>query len=159
MKAKMQSVHLERMMQKHIRHPEYTLAFPSFSVKKKKLAKLKKDDILLLGLEALHFQLFQEGEACAAVALDTHAETMKIEITKVLSDDSSKREHSDKYETLICAFTTIQSRKLETGHKIEMATLKMQEVTLLAKGKAIASAKLVTVDEKIAIQITEVYHG
>ena len=50
----------------------------------------------------------------------------------------------------------LQSRKLEVGHKIDIAQLDLEEVTLFTEGKKRAEAKLVKVDDEIAIQIIKV---
>jgi len=50
----------------------------------------------------------------------------------------------------------IQSRKMEVGHNIGVASLSLQEVTLTVEDKNIAKGSLVNVDEEIAVQIDEV---
>ena len=158
MKAKMQSLQLQEMMQQHKRHPEYDLVLPSFLLKKKKLRTLKANDILLLGLAHLELELHQEGISCAAVDLDSHGETLKVKITKInntLADTFTAK----KYEKITCSFGKIQSRQLEVGHKVEVSVLNMNKVTLYVDNTKIAEAKLVMADEEIALNIIEVNDG
>ena len=158
MKAKMQSLQLQEMMQRHKRHPEYDLVLPSFLLKKKKLRTLKANDILLLGLTHLELELHQEGISCAAVDLDSRGETLKVKITKInntLADTFTAK----KYEKITGSFGKIQSRQLEAGHKVEVSVLNMNKVTLYVDNTKIAEAKLVMVDEEIALNIIEVNDG
>ena len=156
MKAKMQSLHLQQMMQKHKRHPEYDLALSPFHLKKKDISALKEDDVLLLGLDNLALCLYKEGTFCANVALDHAEERVKVEI-KSLEELSGKVPSSKKYENILATFGKIQSRQMEAGHKIEISMLELQEVTLTVNSKKVAKAALVAVDEEIALKITEVY--
>ena len=50
----------------------------------------------------------------------------------------------------------LQSRKLEIGHKIDIAQLNLEETKLFIKDKNIAVGMLVKVDDEIAIKIKEV---
>ena len=155
MKGKMQSLHLQEMMQQHKRHPEYDIVLPSFLMKKKKLLKLKVNDVLLLGLTHLELELHQNGSSCATVDLDSHGETLKVKIRNI-NHTLPTIFSAKKYEKITCSFGKIQSRQLEVGHKIEVSVLNMKQVTLYVDNTKIAEAKLVMVDEEIALNIIEV---
>ena len=155
MKAKMQSLHLQEMMQKHRRHPEYDLVLPAFWMKKKNLSAMKKNDVLLLGLAQLDLSLTQEGTFCAKVILDAQGETMKLKISS-LKEEGVNTNHSKKYETIVCSFGKIQSRQIEVGHKVEISAVDLEHVSLTVEKKKVAEAVLVMVDEEIALKITEV---
>jgi len=155
MKAKMQSLHLQEMMQKHRRHPEYDLVLPTFLLKKKNFSAMKKNDVLLLGLAQLDLSLTQEGTFCAKVILDAQGETMKLKISS-LKEESVDTNHSKKYENISCSFGKIQSRQIEVGHKVEISAVDLEHVSLTVEKKKVAEAVLVMVDEEIALKITEV---
>jgi len=157
MKAKMQSLHLQQMMQKHKRHPEYDLVLSPFLLKKKNISALKEGDVLLLGLGHLELCLYQDGTFCAHVGLDHAEERVKIEI-KNLKKLSDKESNSKKYENVMATFGKIQSRQLEPGHKVEISMLDLQEAALTVDGVNMAKAALVMVDEEIALKITKVYN-
>ena len=158
MKAKMQSLHLQEMMQKHKHHPEYDLVLPTFLLKKKNFASMKKNDLLLIGLNHLDLALYQEGAFCAKVLLDSHGETMKLKIAS-LEEEPSSTTNSKKYESILSSFGKIQSRQLEVGHKVEISVVDLQHVSLYVKQTEVAKATLVMVDEEIALKITEVNNG
>ena len=155
MKAETQALHLEKMMQKHNLYPEYELALSPIQVKKSSLKKLSNGDILLLGLTSLNMILIEEGEVCANVVIDKIENSSKLRIIQ-LNKSMIEQTNSKKYETVKISFGMIQSRKLEIGHNIGIASLNMQEVILIAEDKNIAKGSLVNVDEEIAVQIDEV---
>ena len=155
MKDKMQSLHLQEMMQQCRRHPEYVLALPFFMLKKKRMKNLAKGDLLLLGHDFLDLFLLKGKEVCARAVLESSGKTLKIKI-KSLVKESENTYDSKKYEKILCSFGSLQSRKLETGHKVEISTIDMENVTLFAENQKVAEATLVTVDNEIALEITEV---
>ena len=158
MRAERQSLHLQNMMQKHKRYPEYELVLPSFAVKKKSLKSLASDDLLLLEMERLDLALVLESQTCAKVRLTFTGDTLKL---KIVSLEKSPVEKSDskKYENILCSFGQVQSRVLELGHIIEIPALNMEKVEVGTLEKKIAKGRLVLVDDKLAIKITEVEHG
>ena len=155
MKGETQAVHLARIMQKHKLYPEYELALPLVKVKKNRLKKLTQEDILLLGLESLELILLSEECVCAKVVINEAQNSFKIKIEDLVENTEISND-SKKYEILKCSFGMLQSRKLEVGHKIDIAQLNLEEVTLFTEGKKRAEAKLVKVDDEIAIQIMKV---
>ncbi len=160
MKGETQSSHLQKMMQKYKRYPEYDLVLSSFSIKKKNLKKLSSGDILLLGLDVLDLYFANEGEICAKVKLNSHREIVKISIDSLVETVSNKHD-SKKYEELYCSLGRLQCRKLEVGHKVELNALELKYVELFLfneklAGKKLADAKLVSVDDEMAIEITKV---
>jgi len=155
MRGETQALHLAKMMQKHKLYPEYELALSPIQVKKNSLKKLSKGDILLLGLDSLEMILLEEGKTCASVVMNETENSSKIKITQ-LNKSTTEQSDSKKYQTVKISFGVLQSRKLEVGHKIEIAQLNLQEVSLHVDGKNIAKGSLVNVDEEIAIQIDEV---
>jgi len=158
MKGETQSVHLQKMMQQHKRYPEYELAFPPFSVKKKSLKKMGQGDVLLLGLDFLDLVLLKEGEVCAKVSVEHVAESTKLRIVS-LEETLDNTNDSKKYEKLMAVFATLQIRKLDVGHKVEVPTSEIREIKLFTGGKKCLKGLLVAVDDEIAIEITEVLNG
>ena len=158
MKGETQSVHLQKMMQQHKRYPEYELALPLFSMKKKNLKKTSQGDVLLLGLDFLELVLLKEGEICAKVIVEHVAESVKLRISALEEYPINKRD-SKKYENIVSIFTTVQIRKLEVDHKIEIPTSEIRELVLFLGNEKCFKGVLVTVDDEIAIEITEVLNG
>jgi len=157
MKSETQAIHLEKMMQRHKRHPEYELALPLFLIKYSTFKKLSIDDVFLLGLNALEFILINKGEICAKAELLEYGNSQKIKII-YLEKDTLKQSHTKKYEEIKCLFSTLQIKKLELGCKISIEQLDLQEVKLFVKDEYIADGTLVKVDDEIAIEIKKVYN-
>ncbi|TET88774.1 MAG: hypothetical protein E3J96_02605 [Sulfurovum sp.] len=155
MKGETQAVHLEKMMQKHKLYPEYELALSPILVKKNALKKLASGDLFLLGLPSLEMILLEEGNISANVVLNESGNSSKVKIIH-RNKSTMKQTDSKKYQIVKFSFGVLQSRKLEVGHKIEIAQLNLHEVKLLVDGKNIAKGSLVNVDEEIAVQIDEV---
>jgi len=155
MRGETQAVHLTKIMQKHKLYPEYELALPFVKVKKSSLKKLMQGDILLLGLEGLALILLLDENICANVVLEEVQNSIKIKIVNVVEDTVLSND-SKKYESLKCSFGTVQSRRIEVGHKIDIASLHLEEVNLFVEGKKRAEGRLVKVDDEIAIEITKV---
>jgi len=158
MKGETQTVHLQKMMQQHKRYPEYELALPPFSIKKKSLKKMGQGDVLLLGMDFLDLELLKEGEVCAKVTVEHVAEATKLRIVS-LHKIAARANNSKKYENILPIFTTLQIRKLEVGHKVEVPTSEISEIALFSANKKCFKGLLVTVDDEIAIEITEVLNG
>jgi len=163
MKGETQSAHLQKMMQKHKRYPEYDLILPTFSIKKKNLKKLTSGDILLLGLDAIELYFANKGEICAKVKLESFNETVKISIEN-LDEVILNKDDNKKSEKVYGTLGRLQCRKLEVGHKVELHAQELQYVKLFLfneqlADKKLAYAKLVSVDDEIAIEITEVNHN
>ena len=155
MKGETQSSHLQKMMQKHKRYPEYDLVLPPFSIKKKNLKKLTSGDILLLGLDVIELYFADKGNICAKVELESFNETAKISIEN-LDEIILDKDDNKKSEKVYCTLARLQCRKLEIGHKVELHAQELEYVELLLADKKLADAKLVSVDDEIAIEITEV---
>ena len=155
MKGETQAVHLAKVMQKHKLYPEYELALPLVKVKKNSFKKLTQGDILLLGLDGLELILLLEECVCANAEINEAQNSFKIKITNIV-EKTDISNHSKKYEILKCSFGMLQSRKLEVGHKIDIAQLNLEDVTLFTEGRKQAEGKLVKVDDEIAIQIIKV---
>ena len=158
MRAERQSLHLQKMMQKHKRCPEYQLILPAIALKRKKLHSLCRDDVLLLEMERLELLLMQDAQICAEVRLTLTGDTLRLKIER-LHETALDQTDSKKYENILCTFGPVQSRVLEAGHIIEIPALNMQALTLATLTDEVAKGRLVTVDEKLAIQITEVNDG
>jgi len=158
MKGETQTAHLQKMMQKHKHYPEYDLVLPFFYIKKKNLKGLEAGDILLLGLDVMDLYFAQEGKYCAKVKLENHSETVKICIEALIKEMIVPND-SKKYEKIYCALGRLQCRKLEVGHKVELSAVELNNVELFLAAKKLADAKLVSVDDEIAIEITEVKHN
>lgn len=155
MKGETQAVHLAKIMQKHKLYPEYELALPFVKIKRTMLKKLSHGDVLLLGLDHLELILLLEEKICANVVINEAHNSLKIKIMSI-EEDPIETNDSKKYEVLKCSFGMLQSRKLEIGHKIDIAQLNLEETKLFVEDKNIADGMLVKVDDEIAIKIKEV---
>ena len=154
MRGETQAVHLAKIMQKQKHHPEYELALPLVKIKKSSIKKIMQGDVVLLGFTTMDMILLLEEKVCAHVILVQENKSRKIEI--ILADEHVYTNDNKKYEILKCSFGIVQSRKIEVGHKIDISSLSMSEVSLTVKNKTIALGSLVNVDDEIAIQIKEV---
>ncbi len=158
MKGETQSVHLRQMMQRQQHLPEYSLVMPLFALKRKSLKKLESADLLLLGSEQLELYL-QKGAALVAKAVvENSGESVKLSIVS-LEEVVVNTSDSKKYENIVASFGAVQCRTLEVGHKIELSQTDLQEVTLFTGEVQQAKGLLVTVDDEIAVKITEVNNG
>ncbi len=155
MKGETQADSLAFLVQDKKKYPEYELVLPSFLLKQSQLKKLTQGDVLLVGLSHLELHLCAEGDICADVVLVTDEKIKKLKIT-YLHKDTLKQVNTKKYEHIRCSFGKLQSRKLETGHKVSIAQLNLEEVTLFVNEKNIAQGRLVKVDDEIAIEIMKV---
>jgi len=155
MKAETQANALASLVQKKKQFPEYELILPFFEVKQSSLEKLDVGDVLLMGLETLTLLLVSGSDICAHIKIVNEKNMYKLKITN-LEKETFKQEHTKKYEKVKCSFGMLQSRKLEAGYKVNMNDIHLQTARLFVKDKNIAEAKLVVVDDEIAIEITKV---
>ncbi len=155
MMAENQALRLEKLMQKHQCYPEYELCLPSVSVKKAALRKLRKGDLLLLGMSRMDMLLVSKEHGSAKAVLSSCDEGMTIRVMEACRDTAEEFD-SKKYKNVKISLGILQSRVLEAGHKIETAQIDMDNILLYAEEKKIASAALVMVDDEIAVQIKEV---
>jgi len=158
MKGETQSIHLQKMMQQRKCYPEYALALPLFPIKKKSFKKITKSDVLLVGLDHLDLILLKEGEICAKVAVENVADSTKLRISSLV-ETSENTIDSKKYKNLLPVFATLQIRKLEVGHKVEIPTVEINETEIFSGHEKCFKGVLVMVDDEIAIEITEVFNG
>lgn len=157
MKAETQADSLASLVEKKKPYPKYELVFPFFQVKQSALKKLVVDDVLLPGLSHMDLGLLFEGTLCASVSLCADENNEKVKIS-YLQKDTLQQEHTKKYKILKCSFGSVQIRQLEIGHKASIAQLDLQKTDLFVNDKHIATGRLITVDDEIAIQITKVNH-
>jgi hypothetical protein len=155
MKRENQALRLEKLMQRHQCYPEYELCIPSVAVKKSALKRLGKGDLLLLGMGTMEMLLISQSNGCAKVMLSSHGKCVKIEIIDTYEKREEKSD-SKKYKTIKLLLGKVQSRVLEIGHNVETVQIDFNEVLLYEEEKKIANARLVVVDDEIAVQIKEV---
>lgn len=155
MKAENQALRLERLMEKHHVHPEYELYLPSVLVKKSLLKKLSRGDILLLGMAQMEMQLLSKDAGCAKAVLWAYADRMEIKITEI-SEPPEIKADSKKYKTVDIFLGRLRSRTLEVGHRVETEGVDLEDIVLYADSKKIAVARLVMVDDEIAVEVKEV---
>jgi len=155
MKAETQANALASLVQKKKQYSEYELILPLFEVKQSNLEKLNVGDVLLMGLETFILLLVLGSDIYAYVKIVNEENMYKLKIIN-LKKDTLKQEHTKKYEKVKCSFGMLQSRKLEVGYKVSMNDIHLQKAKLFVKNKNIAEAKLVVVDDEIAIEITKV---
>jgi len=158
MKGETQSIHLQKMMQQRKCYLEYTLALPLFPIKKKSFKKIAKSDVLLVGLDHLDLILLKGGEICAKIAVENVADSTKLRISS-LAETSENTVDSKKYKYLLPVLATLQIRKLEVGHRVEIPTVEINETEIFSGHEKCFKGLLVTVDDEIAIEITEVFNG
>ena len=155
MKVDNQALRLEKLMQKHQVHPEYELRLPSVLLKKGAVKKLTRGDILLLGMEQMEVLLVSEKNGCAKALLTASDESMTIQIIEPYVESENTID-SKKYKKADISLGTLRSRVLESGHKVETTQIDPEEIALYVEKKKIAAARLVMVDDEIAVQIKEV---
>jgi len=155
MKADNQALRLERLMQKHQVYPEYELCLPSVILKKSLLKKLSKGDVLLLGMQRMEMMLVSEKNGNAKAVLASYDKSMTVQIVEpekhIVNTVDSK-----KYKEVEILLGILRSRVLEAGHKVETTQVDMDDISLYVEKKKIATARLVIVDDEIAVQIKEV---
>ena len=155
MKVDNQALCLEKLMQKHQLHPEYELRLPSVLLKKGAIKKLSRGDVLLLGMEQMEVLLVSEKNGCAEALLIVSEESMTVEITGPF-EDSENTIDSKKYKKVDISLGSLRSRVLEPGRKVKTTQIDPKEISLYVEKKKIAAARLVMVDDEIAVQIKEV---
>jgi len=155
MKVDNQAFRLEKLMQKHQIHPEYELRLPSVLLKKGAVRKLSRGDVLLLGMGQMEVLLVSEKNGCAKALLIVSEESMTVQITGPIGDPENTID-SKKYKKVDISLGSLRSRVLEPGHKVETTQIDTEEISLYVEKKKIAAARLVMVDEEIAVQIKEV---
>ena len=155
MKDETQAYHLVKSLKMHKRHPEYELVLPFIFLKKSYFKVMKKDDILLIGLDSLEMFLCQKEHLCAKVQLLHTKNYTKIRIFDNEIEQEKIKEHK-KFQAIKCSFGLFQSRNLEINHKIDVSSASFETVTLWDKDKKIAEAKLINVDNEIALQMIEI---
>jgi len=155
MKSENQALRLEKLMQKHQCYPEYELSFPTIAVKKSALKRLRNGDLLLLGMGSMEMLLTSQSNGCAKVVLFSHGKCVKIQIVETF-DVIETKSNSKKYKNIKLLLGRVQSRVLERGHTVETAQIDFSEVSLYVEEKKIANARVVVVDDEIAVQIKEV---
>ncbi len=152
MKDKTQALNLKELMQRHTLYFDYELALSHIYVKRSSFKKLSKGDILLLGLDSLNMILLDKNQICASAVLSRSSKVKIVQLNKSMIEQSDYK----KYVIVKISFGMIQSKKLEIGYHIGVASLKLQEVIISVEDKNIAKGSLVNVDEEIAVQIEEV---
>ena len=155
MKAETQSLNLRKMMEKQKLYPQYDLALDGVCVKKKSLKNLEEGSLLLLGMDYLNMILVKNSEVCARVRLINVGDCSKIEIVS-LNETAANTCDSKKYENILCSLGKINCKKLELGHKVGISSLGIKEIEVFSNNNILAKGSLVSVDNEIAIQITEV---
>ena len=156
MKGETQADRLERLMMKRQVYPKYTLALPLVEVKKSDIKRLQKGDILLLGLDYFQLVLLDEQRICAEVKLK-HSEG-ELEVI-ALKDEEGETcpDTNKKYRVLTLSFGTVESRKPAVGQSIRITDIRFDKLMIQANNnRNIAEGSLVTVDNKLAVQINEV---
>ena len=155
MQDETQATHLAKTVHTHHRYPEYTLFFPFVSIKKRALEAMKIGDVVLLGFSSLEMVLVLEDTQEAKVSPSHVLAQNKLNIIEV-KKEKIVQPKSKKSMLLQCRFGIVQSRTLEVGHKIDISSISLEQVEIVVNQKCIASAKLVNVDDEIAIEIIEV---
>ena len=78
-----------------------------------------------------------------------------MKVLDIVNRKVSKTQRKE-HEVLKLSFGTVQSRILEIGHMIDVSQIDLETVSLMRKKKKIATASLVNVDGKMAVQIDKV---
>jgi hypothetical protein len=156
MRAKSQAIALAELMQRHQTFPEYTLALPPFQVKKKKLKELRVTDIILLGLLEYEFVLLDNFKLCSHLRVENSYPYVTVILDRLI-DAKEYDTIDEKFSTLHLVFTTLQSRVLESGHKINITHIDLEQVTLYIDEEAWAKCQLVEVEGELAAEVVEVY--
>ncbi len=155
MHGETQANRLASLMQKHKSLPSYELALPLVTVPSSSLETLSVGDVLLLKFDVFEGILLKSNVRYAKVILVREKRRVMmqiIDVTKRKIPQTQRKVH----EVLTLVFGTVQSRILEVGHTIEVSPRDLETVFLMRKKKKIATASLVNVDGKMAVQIDKV---
>ena len=158
MKAETQSLNLRKLMDNQKLYPKYDLALNSVCVKKKSIENLEVGSLLLLGMDYLHMVLVQNQEVCATVKLVNVGDCSKIEIISLAESTVSKCD-SKKYDKVLCSLGKVHCRKIQLGHRVGISSIGIGEIEIFINNTIYAKGLLVSVDDEIAVEITEVNDG
>jgi len=155
MRRESQAYRLEKLVRKNPSYPLYELCFPPVLIRKKAFKKLQPNDLLLIGMDRMEMSLLSEHHGCAKVLLSGDKTHQTLQVTG--SFGKTRREtHSKKYKIIKILLALLQSSSLERGHRIETTQIDFDHISLYTEEGKIADARLVTVDDEIAVQIKEV---
>ena len=155
MHGETQANRLASLMQKHKSLPSYELALPLVTVQSSSLDNLEVDDILLLRLDVFECILLNNDILYANVIPVHEKRRVMIKVLDMVNRKVSKTQRKE-HEVLKLSFGTVQSRILEVGHTVDVSHMDLETVSLMRKKKKIATASLVNVDGKMAVQIDKV---
>ena len=150
-----QANRLASLMQKHKSLPSYELALPLVTVQSSSLDNLEVDDVLLLRLDVFECILLNNDILYANVIPVHEKRRVMIKVLDMVNKKVSKTQRKE-HEVIKLSFGTLQSRILEVGHMIDVSHMDLETVSVMRKKKKIATASLVNVDGKMAVQIDKV---
>ena len=155
MHGETQANRLASLMQKHKSLPSYELALPLVTVQSSSLDNLEVDDVLLLRLDVFECILLNNDILYANVIPVHEKRRVMIKVLDMVNRKVLKTQRKE-HEVLKLSFGTVQSRILEVGHTVDVSQMDLETVSLMRKKKKIATASLVNVDGKMAVQIDKV---
>lgn len=150
-----QALHLENVMQKHIRYAEYEVALPLMKVQRSTLKKLRVNDVFLLKLNLLECIMIEEGRICARLQLKacegTYALTIiQTEQETIVSDKNPKR------KMIKFSFGAYPMKHLTIGESLNMDLFDTEKIALIVNEKKIAEGSLINVENEIAVKVNRV---
>jgi len=150
-----QANRLASLVQKYKSLPDYELALPLVVVQSSSLDNLEVDDVLLLRLDAFECVLLKNDILYAKVIPVHKKRRVVMRVLDMANKKVSKTERKE-HEVLKLSFGTVQSRILEAGDTVDLSQMDLETVSLMRKKRKIATASLVNVDGKIAVQVDKV---
>ena len=130
----------------------YTLSLYPVAVKRRALKTLQEGDLLLLKSKALSLSLSMEGRVVASCDLLVDAGRKRIRVTD-LTEIPDIAPEGKKYEILLPQIAVVESPQIAAGDLIDIGDVDIDQITLIHRGREVASGHLVVADKRIAVMI------
>jgi flagellar motor switch protein FliM len=148
-----QVMQLKRMMQREHHQSYVEVCLSSLCLKKKEIIGLEVGDLLMLNLKQLELDIMEEGIPVAKASYGIRRGEPHIRIG-TLKKRAPISYNSNKYEEMKISFGMIEKSLMQEGKMIALSPVGEHDAVLDIEDRSFAKAKLVTVDRKIALQIT-----
>jgi len=154
MKIETQVLQLEKLMQT-CHYDEYEVCFYPFYLKKSAFKKLSINEVLLLDVSSLEVQLLSKYNGCAKAKLLFNHEKIGIQIIEPI-ETVTEIHQAKKYLPIKIVWGKVFTQILKKEYRIENIQLHQEDVLLYYKECLFARGRLVSIADKIAIEIKEV---
>ncbi|RLA61836.1 MAG: hypothetical protein DRQ78_08425 [Epsilonproteobacteria bacterium] len=155
MLSDIQARHLATMMQNHSHQNKYELTLDNFCLEKHSIKNMKKNDILLLGINSLILKLIINDTSYAKVSVKKVKNRYFLEVLDIV--ENTKKVYSDKkYENIKVSLGSIHSKIIKTGEMLDILNIDWKKVKIYISDKYSAKGSLVNVNGTLAIKIDKV---